>query len=280
MGRHSDESAEGLAPGRSGLTVVSIIAIIAVLLIVFALRDFLAPDPDNVGSSATGENVSSNNDQSEESAPSDVPDMGEQAAETSMVLEDGTIAESTTEPTTVEPTNSEEPLALIRCRAEVAAGDEWATATASSASNWKQHYKASARYNAGDITLREAEAIFVSSKARGAADTQAVNASTNTYVTKEGACASMSPDELPDDFVETAQVCRTRAEVIGDVIPVGTEVNNDWAAHLTMMKSKDTTDPAEYYDRWREMVAMAPSDMKPYEAAVDSLDKAPGCPSV
>lgn len=275
MGRHSDEAAEAAAPGRSGLTVVSIIAILAVLLIGFALRDSLAAKSDDAGSGAAGQSAPTSNDDVDATATSDAPYMGEDAAaETSVAIQDATLTGSAAEPTDVE-----EPVTLQRCREEVAAGDEWATATADSAAHWKQHYMASVQYNAGDITLHEAEAAFAASKVKGATDMKAVSSSKGSYSESQGACASMSADEVPQRFGEAAQACQARAAVIGDVVPVGTEVNNDWGAHLAMMKSKDTTDPQTYYKRWRDMVSMAPSDMTPYEEAADDLVEAPSCPS-
>lgn len=254
--------------------------ILALVLLGFALRGFAEGDSEEAVAGSTSQSTSTPEDEGETSAA--IPDMGEDLeASPSQTPEASTQAspEPTPEPEVADATDSSEPVALQECYSEVAAGDDWADATADSAAHWKRHYGASVAYHDGRITLKKAEQEFAASKAKGAADTKAVASTKKAYEKAAGACDSLSASDLPDSSAGAAEACSARANAISEVVPVGTEVNGDWFAHLDMMKTKDETDPAEYHKRWQMMVSMAPDDMGPYEKAVRALDKAPACPS-
>ncbi len=258
--------------------------ILALALFGFAIRGFSEADSEEVLTGASSNQTSSAGG-TDADAGAGIPDMGEDdAASTESATGSDAQTEAPEEATkeasvAAETSETSVPVALKECRSEVAAGDDWADATANSAAHWKQHYSASVAYNDGDITLKEAEKKFAASKAKGAGDAKAVGSTKKTYEKAMGACASMTVDDLPAAFTEEAQACAARADAISEVWPVGTDVNGDWNAHLKMMKTKDEADPDEYYKRWKMMVAMAPDDRGPYEKAVKGLDEAPTCPS-
>lgn len=284
MGRHTGEFEAVEGNSRSSFSVIAMMIILALVLLGFAIRGFSEVDSDEADAGTPSDQTSSAG-ATEADAAASILDMGEDDAEGTESATDPEAPTRAPEESTEDPSVTEEtsdtsaPLALQECRSEVAAGDDWADATADSATHWKKHYSASVAYNDGDITLKEAEKDFAASKAKGADDVAAVASTKKAYEKAVGACDSKSADDLPDTFIEVAKACAARADAIGGVVPGGTEVNGDWSAHLEMMKTKDDTDPDTYYKRWKMMVEMAPDDMGPYDKAVKALDEAPTCPS-
>lgn len=278
MGRHTGNADAAAGTSRSSLSVIAMMTILTLVLLGFALRGFNASDSDATVSSRTTQESPTADPGDEAAATQITPSMGEESDAPASDPAGADAAEQTAaEPQAAQESDDTVPVALQACQIEVSTGEDWAGATSESASHWKQHYQASVDYNAGDITLKEAEDNFAASKAKGDADVKAVTASQEAYEDAAGACAKMSAEDLPAHVSEVAQACRERAEAIDKAIPLGTEVNGDWSAHLEMMKSKDDTDPAEYDKRWQMMVQMAPDGMEPYEEAAAVLEDAPEC---
>ncbi|HKJ11934.1 MAG TPA: hypothetical protein VJ976_06040 [Ornithinimicrobium sp.] len=281
MGRHSSDVGTG-ARGGAGIAIFSVIAVVALVLVGWGVRSLVVSDDAGSQNQAAseGSGQSSGNDgNGDGDGEQEQPDMGGgESSQESSAPDDVDDAESGSDARTEqEPQDENAPEALAQCHARVAAGNAWAAATAASASNWKQHYTASVRYNDGKISLEQAEAEFAESKARGQDDIETVSAAAAEYSDFEGACSEVSVADLPDEWSQTAQRCLDRAEALEGVVATGTEVNGDWSEHLEMMRHKDEIDPDVYYERWRSMVRQAPTAMKPYEAAVADLDEAPTC---
>lgn len=288
MGRHTDEPTAAAASSQSSLTVISIIAILALVLVGFAVRGLFgaesgSAEPGDGGaqsSAAAGQTGASD----DSGSTTERPDMrGPDSAESSTAPTnaEGAAPEPSEadEEAEAEPADSGVPQTLQACVTEVSAGQEWAAATQDSAAHWKQHYSASVKYNAGEITLKEAEDQFAESKVFGGSDKKAVTSAAKEYTAARGACSDVNQKDMPAEYADQAQACTARAATIDDVVATGTKVNNDWAAHVEMMKTKDEVDPDDYYERWQTMVEMAPDDMGPYDEAAARLDDAPQCPS-
>lgn len=283
MGRHTggDEAAAGSA--RSSLSVIAMMIILALVLLGFAIRGFSAANSDEAVSDTSSRRTASA-ESTDADSTAGIPDMGEDNdPHTESAADEDAESQAAEDPTeepavSDESSDTSEPAAFQACRSEVAAGDDWTEATADSAAHWKRHYSASVAYNDGDITLQEAEKEFAASKANGAGDIEAVGSAKKSYEKAVGACDSMTVADLPDTLTEDAKDCAARADAMIDVVPTGTKVNEDWSAHLDMMKTKDDADPDEYHKRWRMMVDMAPDNMGPYERALTALDGAPRCP--
>ncbi|MGB7447672.1 MAG: hypothetical protein WA892_00950 [Ornithinimicrobium sp.] len=256
-------------------------AVLALVLLGWGVRSLVVSDTSQgqgQASSQDGSGQDSDNAGSEDgggSGEEGVPDMNEGESNQGTTAEQESAAAEANTDEQVE--DADAPEALAQCHARVAAGNAWAAATATSAAHWKQHYMASVRYNAGEISLQRAEAEFAESKAPGEADMEAVRQADAAYSEHEGACADLSVDDLPESWAEEAQQCLARDEAIDDVVATGTEVNSDWSHHLQMMRNKDEADPEAYMKRWRTMVEDAPDAMEPYEEATSELEQAPAC---
>ncbi|MGB5953176.1 MAG: hypothetical protein WBG57_11775 [Ornithinimicrobium sp.] len=284
MGRHRDEQAAAASGAAgSGLVVLGVVAVLALVLVGFGVRSLFfsgdaVADDSSSNTSPETEAATGQPDDAEESV---VPDMGEGegGTEDTQVADESDTAQQAKpeEEESAEPT-SDEPEALQSCRAEVAAGDAYAAATATAAANWKEHYSASVQYNAGEISLATAERQFAESKARGPADLEAISSTSQAYEEARGACEGIEAAEFSDAWAQEAQTCSERSVVLADVAETGSDVNSDWAEHIEMMGNKDQVDPGAYYDRWRSMVKAAPDAMEPYEKAAEALQQAPVCP--
>ena len=284
MGRHSRGFAGG-AKGGAGIAIFSAIAVVALVLVGLGVRALVVSDPSNAQDQASSQSDSSgeSDDAGSGDGGSDEererPDMGGgDSAQGSGAEQQSDQAKATADADTEQDVENEEaPEALAQCHARVAAGNEWAAVTATSASHWKQHYMASVRYNDGEISLEQAEAEFAESKAQGPADMRALSEAESQYSRLRGACADLVVDDMPEGWSQEAQQCLDRAEAIDEVVATGTEVNDDWSHHLEMMRTKADTDPEVYQQRWRAMVQAAPETMGPYEAAASDLEDAPSC---
>jgi hypothetical protein len=278
MGRHSSDVGAG-GKGGTGIAIFSVIAVVALVLVGFGVRALVVSDPssaqDEGGSSQGSEEAGSGGETNEGQEQPDMDDGGTAEGADEAGSEQ---AEATEQADTEQEVEADDaPQALAQCHARVAAGNEWAAATAVSAGHWKQHYSASVRYNAGEISLKQAEKEFAESKAQGANDMAAVSAAQKRYEEHQGACDGLAAEELPQGWSEQAEQCLARADAIDEVVATGTEVNGDWSEHLDMMRHKKNIDPQVYYERWRAMVEAAPTAMDPYEAAAADLQDAPSC---
>lgn len=268
----------GGAKGGPGIAIISVVAVLALVLVGWGVRSIVVSDTSegqDEASSQEGSGDGSNETGSEAESGEGVPDMSEGETTQDVSAEQESAAAEANDDEEVE--DADAPEALAQCHARVAAGNAWAAATATSAAHWKQHYMASVRYNAGEISLQRAEAEFAESKAQGDADMEAVREAEAAYAEHEGACADLSVDDMPESWAEEAQQCLARDEAIDDVVATGTEVNSDWSHHLQMMRTKDEADPEAYMKRWRAMVEDAPDAMEPYEEAASELEQAPAC---
>lgn len=276
MGRHRDEQAAAASGAEgSGFVVLGIVAVLALVLVGFGVRGLFFSDTSTAegdGGTAAPADPTSEPDDAETST---VPDMGEGEGATDAAEETQTArSEDDSEPSQTEP---EAPEALQLCQSEVAAGDAYAAATATAAANWEQHYSASVQYNAGDISLEDAEEEFAESKAKGPADMDAVDSTRQDYNESQGACTTLETAELSQEWTAEANDCVERSAALAQVAQTGDEVTSDWDEHLQMMAAKDESDPAEYYERWQSMVMVAPDAMESYNDSADALGGAPTC---
>ncbi|MGC1206920.1 MAG: hypothetical protein WA880_03080 [Ornithinimicrobium sp.] len=256
----------------------------ALVLVGFAVRQLFGAETGSAeaGDSSSGSTVTAGQTGSshDNDATAARPDKGgSDSAEDSTASTEAEETAKAEEEADAEPAGTEMPAALQACVTEVGAGQEWAAATEGSAAHWKRHYGASVKYNASEITLKQAKDEFAESKAFADSDIKAVSAAAEDYEAAQGACSEVDEADMPDEYAEQAQACTARAAAIKDVVATGTEVNEDWATHVKMMKTKDEVDPDDYYERWQNMVETAPDNMGPYDDAADELDDAPTCPT-
>lgn len=192
MERHTDEPTAAAASGsRSGLTIISIVAILALVMVGFAVRGLFGAESRSAetGSGDTQSSVSADQASSTDDSSSTAarPDMG--GSDSAEVTAEAPETEDAVASSDDAETDADVPQALQACGTEVSVGEEWAAATQASASHWKKHYSASVQYKAGEITLEQAEADFAESKAEGAADVEAVTAAAKNYEAVKGACS-------------------------------------------------------------------------------------------
>ncbi len=146
--------------------MLSVLAVFVLVIIGFAVRGVLGSADADDGNAEVGASGVSQ----EAESTSGVPDMGESQDGGSTTSNDAVPTDpESDDPESDDPdsddqvsddavdasaegdSTSDERKVLQQCQEELAAGDYWAAATAESAANWKQHYTASVRYNAGDF---------------------------------------------------------------------------------------------------------------------------------
>lgn len=169
------------------------------------------------------------------------------------------------------------PASFTACRSEVSRGDALAAAGAKIAADWQGHTSALTRLDKGQITVREADAIWKRTKLAGPADMARYRVATAASATSKGACAQMGP--LPKALAPGGVRCVQRANAQADVAAKVTPVSAAWAAHLASMKVKDDTPVGPYMAKWHQQVAGAPKILTAYRTAVSALSGSPTCPT-
>lgn len=164
-----------------------------------------------------------------------------------------------------------------RCEEAVAAARQAVAAARPSYSHWAGHVRAELDYDAGAATLEQTRARWAATKATGDADVAAFAAAYARFDRVRGGCADGSgpPAAVPDPVMST---CRPEFAAASTAVAAGKAVVDDWAAHVEMMKGKEHTDPAQYGQRWRDMVRAAPVDLDRFARAQLELTAHVDCP--
>jgi hypothetical protein len=72
--------------------------------------------------------------------------------------------------------------------------------------------------------------------------------------------------------------CRSELASASAAVTAGKAVVDDWAAHVTMMKGKEHSDPLQYGRMWRDMVRAAPANLDRFAQASLELTGHTACP--
>lgn len=169
--------------------------------------------------------------------------------------------------------------AMQACVATVRAQEDLATALAASARDWGLHTDAQRKFDNGSYTLKQTQAQWAASKARGPADLKAFTTATAQTKGTTGGCDGLVAATTGTEVASVATECQQRLAALAGAVKSGTTVHGQWAAHLTMMAAKAHTDGAAYHARWVGMVDDAGPALASYRSAAAALAKAPGCPS-
>lgn len=265
MGRHTDV-ASGAGNGRQPALIIAGVLVLA--LLAYVVWGLVNGDDDTSGAS-----------DEPTSAVTEEPTTDDAAATSDPVgATDDAAATTAAAPTTAEPTEAAGPSEeLTACAAEVAVGEELAEVAKVGATNWKSHYTASVDYNAGRISLDEANEIFGETKVNVMEEVADYEQARAAYEEASGACTELA--EAPDDgdFADKAADCADRGAALNDLTTTADKVMGDWAEHGAMMASKAEQDINDYMAEWHHDVDTAPENMKPYEEAVAALAEAPAC---
>lgn len=283
MGRHTSEVDAGSGNGRRVAVVIVgllLLALLAFFILPLFNGDDGGGDDGDGGAPTTPPASTSQSEQTTDTAPTSAAST-EDATDTSEAAptsEAPTSEDPTTEDSTSEnAAPSGPPPELTACAGEVAAGQELASVANVGASNWKSHFTASVDYNAGDITLDEANDIFNTTKANVAQEVEDYEAARAAYDEATGGCTELAAADVDEEFTDAAASCTARAEALSNLAATADKVNADWAAHGAMMASKAEQDINDYMEEWHHDVAAAPENMDPYDDAVAALEAAPPC---
>lgn len=179
-------------------------------------------------------------------------------------------------PTAGTPTATTVPSALLACRAEVRAGEAAVRAARTSYKHWSAHVQAQVGLDRGTLTAAEAKEIWARTKKPGDSDVATFRSKQRAYDEKPKACADL-PADLPSGYQEMADACTARSAAVAKAVTAGDRVNDDWAAHVALMKRKDGTAGWRYLAEWRSMVEEAPPDLKKFAKRYRTYSQAPSC---
>ncbi|KNX38252.1 hypothetical protein VV01_15630 [Luteipulveratus halotolerans] len=164
---------------------------------------------------------------------------------------------------------------LAACQAEVRAGGRLASAAASSAEQYRTHTRAQVDVDAGRISAKTAARRWADSKKFGPRDVHEFASADRAYTAVAGTCERLQGSS------GTQQACKAHARALGQAARTARPVNNGWAHHLEMMKSKPHDEAAktfaEYMATWRGMVKDAGPQLSAYDTAAKDLAAAPRC---
>lgn len=163
---------------------------------------------------------------------------------------------------------------LASCIAQVESAEALAAAAKDSAAHWLVHTAAYNQRQSGEITFAEAQKRYAASKASGLADEKAFAAATKARAATGSACMAAAEADTGSTAI---QACTTRLGALDEVRTTGTQIQDEWSAHLRMMNDKAHTPKGAYHERWVDMVNAAQSTLKAYEASAAAVDKAPAC---
>jgi hypothetical protein len=169
------------------------------------------------------------------------------------------------------------PAALAACARAVESGNRVVEAAAVSREHWGGHVQAQLDFDAGRINRQQMADAFAATKATGPADLASFDAARVAYAPLSSACTGMDGADLPQRWQPAATRCAQRAGELAIAVPASEAVVADWRAHVEMMQAKLHTDPKEYGQMWRDMVAAAPAHLNGYTTARDALDRQPAC---
>jgi hypothetical protein len=173
--------------------------------------------------------------------------------------------------------SAEATAALQSCVTQVRAQESLAKAVGSAAANWKTHTDAQRRLEDGTYTAAQTAAAWARSKAKGPSDVKAY-ATANAGLKQAGTgCADVGSKTAGSELESQATACAKRSELLGAVASVGTKVQSQWSAHITMMANKAHADRAAYHQRWLKMVKDAGPTLAEFDDAADAAAKAPEC---
>jgi len=158
------------------------------------------------------------------------------------------------------------------CRAQVAAAERLARASASSALHWRQHTQAQLDWSARRITLAQRTKIYADTRARGPADVQEWGAATKALAATGRACTAPELAAGP-----ATDACRARMSALVAVHTAAGPVQRQWTEHLAMMAAKAHADMGAYHQRWLKMVVDAQPVLRAYDAKAAALARAPAC---
>lgn len=167
--------------------------------------------------------------------------------------------------------------AVQKCVATVRAQEALATAVAASARDWGLHTDAQRKFDNGSFTLKQTQAQWAASKARGPADLKGFTTATAAAKATTGGCDGLTAATTGTEIGPKATACQVRMTALTKAVKTGTLVHRQWAAHIDMMASKAHTDGAAYHDRWVGMVDDAAPALSRYRSAAATLAKAPAC---
>ena len=274
MGRHTNDAAAGSGNGRRAAIILVGLLLLA-LLAFFILPLFNGDDGDGEDPSTPPASTSESAPSTNDAAPTTTTDSD--AASSTSAAAPATEAPTSEAPTSEDAAPAGPPAALTACAGEVAAGEELASVASVGATNWKAHFTASVDYNAGKITLDEANDIFNTTKVNVADEVADYESARAAYDKASGGCAELGAADVDADFSAAAADCTARASALSDLAATADKVNEDWASHGAMMASKADQDINDYMAEWHHDVAAAPENMDPYDDAVAALKDAPAC---
>ncbi|MEO7270257.1 MAG: hypothetical protein ABIW49_13725 [Knoellia sp.] len=160
------------------------------------------------------------------------------------------------------------------CVGQVKAAEGIAAAAKNSAAHWKAHTDAYLQKKNGKFTLAQTKAQYAASKSFGLADEKAIAATTKAFTATGAACADAAKPASADPAIAA---CTTRLKALDAVRLTGTQVQDEWSAHLRMMDKKAHTDGGAYFTTWVKAVNSAQKSVPAYAAAAAVVAKAPAC---
>lgn len=183
-------------------------------------------------------------------------------------------APSSSSSTTQAPVGEEE---VEACSAALESAPTLVKAASSSASHWKTHTEAETKLEEGTVTRDEAQSMWDRSKPFGPSDVAAFKNAYGDWEKARSGCDGIVDATADGPMAAAGKKCESRFAAAQKVADTGKVVNDQWAAHVEMMKHKDHTDMTKYVERWLGMVHDSKPALSAYSKAHTAWEKAPAC---
>ena len=187
-----------------------------------------------------------------------------------------TAAPSTTAKATPSATNPAAAEALNACRDRVEAADKVLKEAKTGIGHWEAHVDAERRQEAGTISIARRQEIFKETRLKGPGDQKRYADALRAYEkVRDASCGKVTGAEAK--VAATLARCHDRATAQSQVMKTAAAAMGDWKQHLADMQRSRTVHNSNAQQVWLNAYKAAPRNIKPYEKAVRTFDKAPDC---
>ena len=170
------------------------------------------------------------------------------------------------------------PRALLECGKAVRTAERTVAAAESGARNWGDHVRAYRELVDGDMSYRQADKLWNTTKKAGPDDQRRFRRVLKAYEPADDACRGVTR-QAGRAHADLAAACARRGTAASAAVDRSRRVLDVWADHLEQMREREAQDLSDARARklFRKAVRAAPGQLRDLDRARDRLADAPEC---